>query len=152
MAESGIMRRIMVALSKLPACRVFRNNVGTGWTGELIKPTNIRTVVVYPGDVVLRNARPLHAGLCDGSADLIGWTSVRITPEMVGRDVAVFTSVEVKDKGRAHAGQKNWLQVVRAAGGIATVSHSEDEALDVVQNAMRNCKQVNGPVEYHPVV
>lgn len=64
----------------------------------------------------------MRAGLCEGSSDLIGWTTVEITPEMVGRKVAVFTAVEVKVPGkRPTAEQVNFLAQVRTAGGIAEV-------------------------------
>lgn len=71
-------------------------------------------------------------GLAKGSADLIGWTTRTITPEMVGTQVAVFTSIEVKTPtGRLRPEQKQWLDVVQAAGGIAGVARSVDEALRI---------------------
>jgi len=33
------------------------------------------------------------------SGDYVGWTPVTITPEMVGKTIAVFTNIEVKAKG-----------------------------------------------------
>jgi hypothetical protein len=71
--------------------RLFRNNTG-----------------------VLRdaNGRPVSFGLCKGSADLIGWTTRTITADMVGQQVAVFTSIEVKAlTGRLRPEQKLWLEV-----------------------------------------
>jgi hypothetical protein len=75
MKEANIQNGIMIALSKVGAT-IFRNNVGLGWTGKAIKQTKEAMVKVYPGDVLVKNARPLHAGLCKGSADLIGWMPV----------------------------------------------------------------------------
>lgn len=77
MPESSIMRRVQVMASKLGA-RIFRNHVGMGWTGATTQPSHAITVTVYPGDVVIRNARPLKSGLCVGSSDLIGWKTVQI--------------------------------------------------------------------------
>jgi len=74
-------------------------------------------------------------GWCNDSAkfnaqyktpDLIGWATVTITPEMVGRNVAVFLGAEVKDPQwhltpgdkRAQA-QLNCINHINAAGGIA---------------------------------
>jgi hypothetical protein len=58
-----------------------------------------------------------------GGSDLIGWRAVQITPEMVGKTVAVFAAVEVKEgAGRASADQRNFLRAVESAGGIAILA------------------------------
>lgn len=65
-------------------------------------------------------------GLCKGSSDLIGWTPITITPEMVGSKIAVFTAVEVKKnkfgKYRATEEQKHFISAVQANGGRAGVA------------------------------
>ena len=71
-------------------------------------------------------------GLARGSADLIGWRTVTITPDMVGQQVAVFTSIEVKTPtGRIRPEQQQWLDAVQAAGGIAGVARSVKDALRI---------------------
>lgn len=106
--------------------RFFRNNVGTGWQGS--------KVVQQGGAVTLMGARPLHAGLCVGSSDLIGWVSVEITPDMVGRKVAVFSAIEAKAAGgRVSEDQQRFIDAVKAAGGLAGVARSEDEAAAVLR-------------------
>jgi len=118
--ETNIQRQIMLALGSGPT-RLFRNNVGTGWQGSMVEHAG--------GIVTLANARPLHAGLCKGSSDLIGWHSVVVTPEMVGRLIAVFVAIEVKSaRGRAMEEQQRFIQAVRAAGGLAGLARSVDEA------------------------
>jgi hypothetical protein len=88
--------------------RLYRNNTGT----------------LYD-----RQGRPVAFGLAKGSADLIGWTTRTITPDMVGQQVAVFTSLEVKTPtGRVSPEQRQWLEAVQAAGGIAGVVRSVEEA------------------------
>ena len=53
-----------------------------------------------------------------GGSDLIGWTSVVITPEMVGKKIAVFTAIEVKTgKVQVSDAQKNFIEQVNKAGG-----------------------------------
>lgn len=141
-SESGIMRRIMVALSASPACRVFRNNVGMGWVGQSKRFEKAETIKVFPGDVIVRKARPLHAGLFNGSADLIGRTTVTVTPDMVGTRLAIFTSVEVKtDEGTEDPDQVQWREATKSSGGIAIVARSEQEALDGVALALRESQQ-----------
>ena len=71
------------------------------------------------------NGRPVQFGLCKGSADLIGWTTRTVTPDMVGQKIAVFTSIEVKStSGRVKPQQQQWLDAVLKAGGIAAVARS----------------------------
>jgi hypothetical protein len=71
-------------------------------------------------------------GLAKGSADLIGWTIRTVTQEMVGTQVAVFTSIEVKTPtGRVNPEQQQWLDAVQTAGGIAGVARSVEDALRI---------------------
>ena len=102
-SEQTIQQHIRLACSK-GNTRLFRNN-----TGSLLD----------------KNGRPVQFGLCKGSADLIGWTTRTITEEMVGQQVAVFTSIEVKSAtGRLRPEQQSWLDAVQKAGGIAAVARS----------------------------
>jgi hypothetical protein len=127
MNETTLLHRIMRALSDAGA-RIFRNHVGLGWQGHAERFTSKQHVCVYPGDVLIRAARPLRAGLTVGSSDLIGWTPREITADMIGRGVAVFTAVEVKtDQGELTAEQARFLRAVEQAGGIAI------EARDIEQ-------------------
>ena len=68
-------------------------------------------------------------GLAVGSGDLIGYRRVTITPEMVGRDVAVFLSCEVKtEKGAIREEQFRWAAHINSVGGIAVIARSLDAA------------------------
>jgi hypothetical protein len=110
LSEQRIQQEIRLAVSKGDT-RVFRNNTGT-----------LRDA----------NGRPVSFGLCKGSADLIGWTIRTVTPEMVGQRIAVFTSIEVKTAtGRLRPEQQQWLDAVQAAGGIAGVARSVEDALRI---------------------
>lgn len=126
MMEGDVMRAVMLEAGSDPNCRVFRNNTGLGWVGEVVKQT--------PDILILKNWRPLHAGLVKGAGDLVGWRSVEITPDMVGKRLAVFTSIEVKTaKGRVSDEQKNFIRVVNEAGGIAGVARSKEDAKDLIK-------------------
>ncbi len=107
LSEQTIQQQIRLACSRGPV-RLHRNNTG-----------------------VLRDqhGRPVQFGLAKGSSDLIGWTTRTITPEMVGQRIAVFTSIEVKTAtGRLRPEQRQWLDAVQAAGGIAGVARSVEDA------------------------
>jgi hypothetical protein len=67
-SEQQIQQHIRIACST-GATRLFRNNTGT-----------LRD----------QHGRPVQFGLCKGSADLIGYRTITITPDMVGQQVAVF--------------------------------------------------------------
>ena len=80
------------------------------------------------------NGRPVQFGLCKGSADLIGWRTITITPDMVGQQVAVFTSIEVKTPtGRVRPEQQQWLKAVQAAGGVAGIARSVEDAQAIIK-------------------
>ena len=112
-AETDIQQRIRLALGTRSDLRLFRNNTGT-----LPDP---------------RTGRPVQFGLARGSADLIGWRTITITPEMVGQRVAVFTSIEVKTPtGRTTPAQQAWMGTVRGAGGIAGVARSVRDAEEIL--------------------
>ena len=113
MSETDLQQRIRLALGTRPDLRLFRNNTGT-----LPDP---------------RTGRPVQFGLARGSADLIGYRTVTITPDMVGQQVAVFTSLEVKTPtGRVRPEQTNWLHTIKRAGGIAAIVRSVDDARDAI--------------------
>ena len=115
-AETTLQQHIRLALGTHPETRLFRNQVG-----QLPDP---------------RTGRPVQFGLARGSADVIGWRSVVITPEMVGQRVAIFLSLEVKtETGRLRPEQRNWLRAVQQAGGAAGVVRSVDDALRIVTAA-----------------
>lgn len=127
MSETHELKRIQLALAR--TVTLFRNNVAQGWVGDSKRFTAPTSIRVGPGDVVIRNARPLHAGLVKGSSDLIGWAPVKILAEHVGRIFAVFTAVEGKsDGGRVRPEQANFIAQVRAAGGFAGIAHNAEEA------------------------
>lgn len=119
--ERDILNPLLKAASLIGA-RLFRQNTGVGWVGRMVSNS--------AGTVVLAGARPLHAGLCKGSSDVIGWTPVTITADMVGKKVAVFTALELKTAGVATTTeQANFVKAVRASGGFAQVVRSVDEGL-----------------------
>ena len=107
MTEQQTQQAIRLELSRGPV-RLWRNNSG----------------LLYD-----RQGRAVSFGLCKGSSDLIGFRSITIGPEHVGQRLAVFAAVEVKSAtGRATTEQQAFIEMVQAAGGLAGVARSTEEA------------------------
>ena len=139
MSEQVLQQTILLRLAR-GAVRLFRNNVGIGWAGPSTKVTTgnlgAMRAGLRPGDVVVRNGRPLRAGLAVGSSDLIGLRSVTVTPDMVGQRLAVFAAVEVKaPRGRLTAEQEAFLAMVQEMGGLAEMARSVEEAVAILTAA-----------------
>lgn len=133
MREQALLHKVMIAVSNIGA-RVFRNHVGMAYQGKALVCGREGAVNVRPGDVVVYQARRVRAGLCVGSSDLIGWRSLVVTPEMVGKRIAVFSAIECKaDDGRVSDEQENFIEQVRHAGGIALVSTDVAETVSAVE-------------------
>lgn len=131
MKEANLMRLIMLGLSKAGNVRVFRNNTGQAWQGTkktFSSEGGCRVLKIY-------DPRPIDAGLCEGSSDLIGWTTIEVTPEMVGQKIAVFTAIEVKKDSEAVVSEKqlNFLTVIRKMGGFSGLARSTDEAVNLLR-------------------
>ena len=109
-AETTLQQQIRLAIGTRPEARIFRNQVGS-----LPDP---------------RTGRLVTFGLAKGSADLIGWRTITVTPAMVGTRLAIFTSIEVKTPtGRIRLEQQAWLEAVQQAGGIAIIARSVPDAV-----------------------
>jgi hypothetical protein len=130
MSESGVLKMVRLAAAKVGTV-LFRNNVAFAWVGDQVTR-------LEGGRVILHNPRPLHAGLIIGSSDLVGWHSVTVTPEMVGRRIAVFTGCETKKNKSGHVSraQRNFLKKLRDAGGIAIVATSDEDFLKGLEQWM----------------
>lgn len=63
-----------------------------------------------------------------GTSDAIGLHSITITPDMVGRRIAVFTAIEAKDLANLTPAQRRFLANVHELGGIAGLAHSVEDA------------------------
>ncbi len=110
-SEAAIQQQIRLALSRAGVV-AFRNNVG-----QYTDP---------------KTGRPIRYGLGVGSSDLIGWTPIKVTPDMVGKTLAVFTAVEVKtDRGRPTDAQLNFIEQVLKAGGLAGIARSPEQAVEI---------------------
>lgn len=98
------------------------------------------------------NGRQIRYGLANDSArmnrrvkssDLIGITPLVITPDMVGRQVGLFTSIEVKPQGWHFTGterefaQKAWVDLVGGLGGLAGFATSKEDLWKIVAGGVK---------------
>jgi hypothetical protein len=91
--------------------RLWRVNAGQGWAGRVIKRA--------AGLITIANARPFF-GMPPGCPDNIGFDSIIITSDMVGKRVAVFVGTEVKatENDRLRPNQISFKELIVAMGGI----------------------------------
>lgn len=133
MSETKLYTPIAIEASKR-GDRLFRNNVGQGYQFVARPPDGWKPPPFLA---------PFNYGLPAGSGDLVGWTRVTITPEMVGQTLAVFASIEVKDptwrstpsfeSSKRGLAQAAWAKAVNDAGGRAGRAQSIDEAMAILR-------------------
>jgi len=144
-AENTVQRKIWLGMSRL--CTLFRLNTGRAWISNL-GPKGVQKLA--DGSVLIKAARPVALGFSltngdpvNGACDLPGWTTIKITKEMIDKEVAVFTSFEVKktEGGRATTEQLNWKNQVEKSGGIAGIVNSLEAAEQVRADYIAKLKQ-----------
>ena len=107
MTEADIQADIMIEATRL-GHRLMRNNVG---------------VARYKRDG-REYAVPYGVG-GEGGSDLIGLTRVKALVGNKSMELAVFTVVEVKSqRGRVTPEQQQFIDAIRASGGLAAVCRS----------------------------
>ena len=107
MYESEVQSKVRLILSK-KGFVLFRNNVGAFKVGN----------------------RYVKYGLCEGSSDLIGFKKVKITKDMVGKNLSIFCAFETKrdSTSKITTEQNHFIEVVNRNGGIGKIIISPDEA------------------------
>lgn len=121
-SESEIQQLIQIEAAK-HHCILMRNN-----SGALPDKTG-RVIFFGLGNVSKKHSENIK------SSDLIGITSVVITPEMVGKTVGIFTAFEIKKEDwnndktldKREQAQKNFIDFVISKGGIASFLNTVDQ-------------------------
>ena len=109
-AETALQNYIRLAVGSRPDVRLFRNAVG------------------------FDNERKVRYGLAPGSPDLVGWKTVTITKDMVGKRIAQFLGIEVKTAdGRVELEQAAFIEALQKAGGLGGFARSVDQAKEIVE-------------------
>jgi len=119
MTHSELLAAIQLAYSHGDT-RLLKFTSGEAWSGRIIQQ-NARVIT-------LGRYRHVEMGVA-GISDLIGFSPVTITAEMVGQRVAVFSGVEAKTgSGRPTREQKDFIELVMRCGGRAGVARSVEDA------------------------
>lgn len=114
-----------------------------------VKETNISHNIMIDqakrGVVLFKNVRGLFLSLDEkrkvkagllipGASDLVGYKSVIITPDMVGKRIAILTTIEVKtQKGKAFDEQKYFIGKMKEAGALAGFARTEEQARSITE-------------------
>lgn len=125
--ESTIQQEIQIAGMKY-ASNLHRNNSGamTDETGRLVR--------FGLGNISAQHSKQWK------SSDLIGITSVVITPDMIGKVIGVFTAVEVKKEDwnptkkldERETAQLNFINWVKQRGGYSGFARSVDDLKAII--------------------
>lgn len=127
--EHDLQNEIRMEVSKNQLGTLFRANVGRGWTGEVQR----MNLTPRTNTLVILNPRPFNTGLPAGFPDLFGFVPVTITPDMVGKQIAIFAAVEVKQKsGRISMKQHDMIAFLQQQGARAGVARSRDDAARIL--------------------
>lgn len=126
--ESEIQQLIQIEAAK-SGCLLMRNNSGA------LQDATGRTVRYGLGNVSAKYSENIK------SSDLVGITTITITPDMVGKQIGVFTAVEVKKEGwsidkkldKREQAQKNFIDWVRSRGGLAGFASSLDSLAEILR-------------------
>lgn len=126
MTEHEIQNEIRLAIGKeLPNVRLFRANVGMGWTGRIAGRSE--RWGRRPSQLVLENYRAFSTGLPNGTPDLIGFKTL---PD----GVAQFAFIEVKQPGgRVRPEQERMIKFLLDHGAVGGIAHSPEEALELLR-------------------
>lgn len=135
--ETNISQRIKLAGAET-ATKLLRNNRGLFYTLDAV-PSLMAAFArggLKAAKQLVSALRKVAAGLdFKGSSDLIGWTIVEITPEMVGKKLAVFTAVEVKTAtGQESEDQAKFGALIERDGGIYILARSPEDFLNGMKN------------------
>lgn len=127
----------------------YRNDCGQGYQGgQKFKVKADGVIPVKEGDLILKNPSPVKYGLQKGSGDLVGWTPVKVTEKLVGKTIAVFTSVEIKTiKDKPGRDQIIWYFNIKMAGGIAIILHCNEPLTTEQLLAMTRRTEAAGAVK-----
>ena len=126
MKEKIIQDQIRQALSYEPDINLFRTNVGSGWVGKFLKNPD--------GSVTIFRPRWFQSGLPKGFPDLCGYVVREISQKMVGKKIAQFAFIEVKNEnGRPSKEQIETHRKFLSDGAVGGITRSVEEAIIILR-------------------
>lgn len=109
MTEHDIQNSIRIALAHRNIY-TERMNAGKFWGGKVLAHDGRHLVLDNPTQVI---------GAAPGTADLVGFRPLQVTPDMVGKTIAQFVAIEVKKPGeRPRENQLRYLRMINQRGGV----------------------------------
>ncbi len=115
--ETNVGNKFLLAFNRLG--RMFRNNRG---------------LAIYRDKSGKITSRVFYGVGPNGFMDYIGWRSLVITPDMVGKTIAQFAGVEVKKPGDTPTEEQlKRIDQVNAAGGIAGWADSAEMGMEIFE-------------------
>lgn len=129
--ETTVLKLVEIDASRR-GWRLFRNSVGGAWHGRVTEEQVIQTKRGPMKSIELFGAYFQRYGLRPGSGDHIGWRPMVITPDMVGKTIAQFVSIESKTQAynRLSDDQLNWAEQVAGAGGYAVIARRVGDGIE----------------------
>lgn len=119
-SEAAILRLLMLYASE-HNCVLFRNTRG------------VHKIAQDDCTSCQRFGRTVSYGLANGAPDLVGWLPHVVTPEDVGRTLAVFTGIEAKrHDGRVSEDQQRFLAALERAGAVQGVARSVGDLAEIL--------------------
>lgn len=126
--ESTVQQEIQVQ-AKYFNCDLMRNNSGA------LKDDTGRTVRYGLGNISKSHNDKIK------SSDLIGFTKVVITPDMVGKTIAIFTAIECKEENwkddkkldARETAQQAFINWIKANGGFAGFAQNIDKLKTILR-------------------
>lgn len=120
-------------------CRLYRNNSGVAYDEKSNRP-----IFFGLGNDGVKNDESIR------THDWIGWHQVTITPDMVGKKLAVFTAIDAKKLGFTRKtcypigtreyGQDKFARRVIAAGGIAGFATNAEDVTTLITEFYQRVK------------
>lgn len=124
-SEAAILADALIAGSQEPETMIWRNQTSTYWIGTRVRAMTGSTIRVEPGMVILKNGRPVNAGLV-GSGDVLGVTKGRA----IAGEAKTLT-------GQLRVSQINFRTAWERAGGLYIPFRSPEQFVAGIRGARK---------------
>ena len=119
-------------------CRLYKNNSGMAYDA------NNRPVFFGLGNEGKKDNESIR------TPDWVGWMTVVITPDMVGKKIPVFTAIDAKKLGFRHKtsysigtreyGQNKFFELVTSVNGVAGFATNPEDVRHLIADFYKRIK------------